>query len=96
MDIMGFTLIVGMLVAIVCAGANIAYVLTDQRRRAKKPVRLVAGLGSIYLTVIYAWAYLDSSSLIIRTGFLTRLGVITLLVLYLAEVIADWQLNKRE
>lgn len=92
---MELSLGVAIVMAIVCAGANIAYAITNQRRRAKKPVRLVAGLGAIYLAVIYAWAYTDSASYILRSGFLTRLGVITLLTLYLAEVIADWRLNKR-
>jgi cytochrome c biogenesis protein CcdA len=77
--------------AIFAGCVNLAYVFTDQRRRAKKPLRLISGLTTLYFVVIYGIGFCDPTVYLVRSGILTRLGVTLILMLLASEAIADWR-----
>lgn len=77
--------------ALACSGISIAYVLTRQRRKAKKPTRLITAMGCLYFATLYIVGLVNPNIYLIRAGILTRLGVILLFALLISEVIADWR-----
>jgi cytochrome c biogenesis protein CcdA len=79
------------LILFVPAGAAIAYAVTDQRRKAKRPVYFIGGLIIIYLALIYFASYLGSTAYVLRSGLLTRAGVVALCFVLVAIVITDWR-----
>lgn len=89
--ILTITFLLPIITGVVCCIANIAYAFTDQRRKAKNPIRIIAGMAALYFVAIYTWGMADNTVYIIRSGILTRLGVALLLVLLISEVIADWR-----
>ena len=86
--------IVASLVALGGAIACFAYVVTRQRRRAKKPTYLAAGFGFVYMGVVYFLGAVGIQSYLLRSGWLTILGLIYLAGVYIANVIADWRVEK--
>ena len=83
-------------VCIFGAVLNFAYVITDQRRRSKKPVRALGVLVLLYLAMLFAGAqhpdWLEIE--LLRTGVLTSAGVFVLTCICIGEVIMDWKRHK--
>jgi len=77
--------------AAVAVAVNLGYVVTCQRRAAKKPLRLLTAGAGLFFIGIYLWALFDPTVYLVRSGILTRLGVIFLLILLMADAIADWR-----
>jgi len=86
--------ILPILAALVCCGINLAYAVSRQRRRAKKPIRLGTVAAALYFIGIYSWIFVDPTAYLVRSGILTRIGVAVLLVLLMADAIADWRINR--
>ena len=87
-----------LLAAVFC----IAYVLTDQRRKSKKPVYAASGMLFIIATAVYIIAAIVSSGkqplplwLIYasRSGWLSIVIIILLVGAFVANVFADWRKN---
>lgn len=72
---------------------NLIYVLTDQRRKAKNPLRAFTALTLIYLAMLFTGAQRpDLLELqLLRTGVLTSAGVFVLTCICIGEVITDWK-----
>lgn len=79
--------------AIACSVVNLAYAATRQRRRSKKPLRIIIGLATLYFLFIYIWALIDPTVYVVRSGILSRMGVGFLCILLLSEAIADWRIE---
>lgn len=82
--------VVAAIAALVAAAVCLAYVLTPQRRRAKKPVYAWAATVFIYLGGVYVAAIITDAYLI-KSGWLGILGLILLVFAFIANVIADWR-----
>lgn len=92
--------LVAAIAAFACSGLCLAYVLTDQRRKAKKSVYLVTAMlliiaGSIYLVAaIYQdGSYPIPSAIVyaIRSGWATVSILILLTGVIAANILADWR-----
>lgn len=79
------------LIALVAAGACFAYAATNQRRRAKKPVYFVAGIGFVYWFFVYIVGVIDGSIYLIKSGWLGAIGYYLLAFAFLALLITDWR-----
>lgn len=77
--------------AAVAVVINLAYVFTAQRRSAKKPLRLLTAGAALYFIGIYSWIFVEPDAYLVRSGILTRLGVAFLLILLMADALADWR-----
>lgn len=82
--------IVAAVAALLAAAVCLAYVLTPQRRKAKKPIYAWAATVFVYLGGVYVTAILTDAYLI-RSGWLGILGLILLVFAFIANVIADWR-----
>lgn len=78
------------IVALIGFAACMAYVLTPQRRKAKKPVYLLVGLGFLYLATVYLMTFFFSLY-VIRSGWATVIGMIILMFAVIAIIITDWR-----
>jgi hypothetical protein len=83
------------LLALSAAIACFGYALTDQRRRAKKPVYAVAGIGFLYWCVIYASGSAGANWYLLKTGWLGAIGYYLLIMAFLALIVTDWRRNDR-
>lgn len=70
---------------------NLGYVLTNQRRKSKNPLRLFGALALFYFVIIYSMPLVGLSPSALRNGVLTRGGVFILICLLIADVILDWK-----
>lgn len=79
--------------SLVYAAISLAYVVTPQRRVAKKPIRFVGFLSALWMAGTYGAASLGLGSQIylLRSGMVAAVGVIAVMSLLVAEVIADWR-----
>lgn len=86
--------------AFACSGLCLAYVLTDQRRKAKKSVYLVTAMlliiaGSIYiLAALVQYGTYQIPAIVvyfIRSGWATVSILILLTGVVAANVLADWR-----
>lgn len=77
--------------AAVVVAVNLGYVITRQRRVAKKPLRLLAAGAALFFIGVYLWILFDPTVYLVRSGILTRVGVVFLLILLMADAIADWR-----
>ena len=82
--------LVAALAALVASGVCLAYVLTNQRRKAKKPVYAWAASVFLYLGGVYVAAMITDAYLI-RSGWMGVLGLILLVFAFIANVFADWR-----
>lgn len=80
------------IIALIAAGACFSYTVTDQRRKAKKPVYAVAGLCFLYFAGIYAWGVWSPEPVyLLRSGWLGAIGQYMLAALFVALLITDWR-----
>lgn len=86
-----WTIVTTIVVACASLACNLAYVLTDQRRASKKPLRAVNALVIFYFIGLYAFALMDPMNYWVRSGLLSRIGLIVLFSVLAGEVIADWR-----
>jgi len=77
--------------ALVAAGMNLAYCLSPQRRTAKKPLRAMSAIAVMYFALIYGLLGRGVFLLADISGRLIRPGIIVLLLLLAADVVADWK-----
>ena len=82
------------LIAVACAGVELAFVLTSQRRGWKKPLRLFAGVALLYVGAIYFHLLHGVQHYLYESGLLASVGIIITTLLLAAEVIADWRQDK--
>ena len=69
-----------------------SYAATRQRRQAKKPVYLVAGLLFLYAALVYLYGLtIGAGSYPLRTGWLTSINFILLTFAFIALIITDWR-----
>ena len=69
-----------------------SYAATRQRRRAKKPVYLVAGLLFLYAALVYLYGLtIGAGSYIMRSGWLTSVNFFLLAFAYIMLIITDWR-----
>lgn len=85
-----------MMFALIGAGACFAYVLTDQRRKAQKPIYAIAGFGFLYAIIIYAAGVFSINPVyLLRSGWLGAIAFYILTVAYIAVIIVNWRTNDR-
>lgn len=89
-----------MLIMAAGAIACFSYALTNQRRKAKKPVYAWAGLVFIVGSIFYAVGAFDlfPSSVfrkLLQTGWLSAITFYLLVSIYIAAIIQDWKKNDR-
>ncbi len=77
-------------VAVAAALVNIAYCVTPQRRRAKKPFRAFSAAALLFFALIYSLAACDVRLFHIGAGIHSAIGLSLLACLLAAEAIADW------
>lgn len=74
------------------AGINFAWLAIKCKRRSwKRGMRLFSGIVGVYFVVIYTLALAGSHAYPLKSGMLTVIGLIVILMLLIAEVIADWR-----
>lgn len=78
-------------VALFAAGANIAYCFSGQRRASKRPLRAMNAVVVLYFALIYLLLGRGVFVVTDISGLLIRPGIVMLLLLLAAEVIADWK-----
>ena len=84
------------IIALAGAIACFSYALTDQRRRAKKPVYTLAGIGFMFGVVFYSVGIFDiAADTIFRKwlvqGWLSAILFYLLTSAYIAVIITDWR-----
>lgn len=77
-------------VAVFAAGMNLAYCLSPQRR-VKKPLRAMSAIAVLYFALIYGLLGRGVFLVTDISGRLIRPGIIVLLLLLAADVVADWK-----
>lgn len=89
------TMILALLGAIAC----FAFVFTNQRRKAKKPVYLVTGFGFLYMALAYSLGVFPNPPIFLRsllfTGWLSAIGNYLLFMAFFAIIITDWRRDER-
>ena len=80
------------IVALIGFSTCIAYVVTPQRRKAKKPVYLLVGLGFLYLAIVYLSTFF-TSLYAVRSGWASVIGMTLLMFAVIAIIITDWRIS---
>lgn|GEM_PF-7040564 len=80
-----------MLFALAGAVGCLAYVLTDQRRKAKKPVYAIASIELLYVAIIYGLGAFGVDVYLLKTGWLGAIGYYLLISTFGALIITDWR-----
>lgn len=92
-DYIEVRLIVTVLITFSASIACISYAITNQRRKAKKPVYLSAAIGFLFLSGSYLVGIIDRTNYLVRSGWLPFIGVIILSFAYFAQLKTDWRRN---
>lgn len=77
------------LLCLVGAGFTLAYIITPQRRKTKKPLRTIEMFDMIFLAVVFLLA--DPEMPGMYSGSEVAIGVMMLILLLIAEIIVDWR-----
>lgn len=76
---------------LVGAGLSIAYVLTDQRRAAKKPIYAWKAAILTLAAIIYLIALFQENIYLVKSGWATQIVLFMLVCALIANVISDWR-----
>lgn len=76
---------------LVGAGLSIAYVLTDQRRAAKKPVYASKAVILTLAAIIYLIALFQEDVYLVRSGWATQIVLFMLICALIANIMSDWR-----
>jgi len=90
-DPLGWLYWVVVVAAVFAAGVNLAYCLSAQRRAAKKPLRAMSAIAVLYFAMIYGLLGRGVFLVTDISGRLIRPGIVVLLLLLAADVMADWK-----
>lgn len=82
------------LVALSGASVCIAYVVTRQRRKAKRPIYAISALLMILGAITYIYGFYNDTSVFIRAGWATAILSVLLIVVIIANTLADWKREK--
>lgn len=83
--------IIALVITALAALVTVMYALTDQRREAKKILRLFESMVFLWLVAIYASAICGNNDPLFLAGLYTRSAVIALSGLFVGEVLSDWK-----
>lgn len=77
------------LIPILLAAAVMIAAIWDANKRTNglRGVRIFDAVLAFYFIIVYVWAQTETSLLILRSGFITRLGVTLLLLLVLIDIL---------
>jgi len=80
-------------IPIILAAALVVIAIIDASRRnnAIRGLRIFEAILGFYFILIYVWAQTTTDLLILRSGFMTRLGVTLLLIMMLSEILVSWR-----
>lgn len=80
-------------IAVTMAGAVgcFAYVLTSQRRKAKKPIYAIKGIILLFAAFIYGYALFGPDTYFIRSGWATNIVWIMFISAFFANLMTDWR-----
>lgn len=76
------------------AGLSMAYVVTNQRRKAKKPVYFAKATVLVLAALIYLSALIGFDIDFVRSGWATQVVLIMLISLIAASILSDWYIKK--
>lgn len=77
------------------AAAAMYYIFSNQRRKAKRNLRVFEGFALVYFIFLYGAIILDAEYAAPKYGISSRVGAIVLLCLLIAEIAADaWRAGK--
>jgi hypothetical protein len=83
--------VVVILACLTGAGLSIAYVFTDQRRKAKKPVYAAKAVILLFAALIYTFGLVDPKIYLIRSGWATQLILFMFVCALTANIVTDWR-----
>lgn len=91
--------LITMLLALLGAVACFAYVFTRQRRKAKKPVYMIAGFGFLYAVLSYSLGVFPNPPAfllsLLYSGWLGAISYYLIVLSYIAIIITDWRRDER-
>lgn len=79
-----------LMTALTALGA-LAYVITKQRRKAKRSLRWFEFAAMLYVVVIYSLGLAGMQMPLLRSGILTVFAMVIVSGLLLAEIVLDWK-----
>lgn len=86
--------IIVILFCLIGAGLSFAYVATNQRRKAKKPVYFAKAIILLMAALIYLTALIGFDLYFVRSGWATQTVLVMFILALIANILSDWYIKK--
>jgi len=72
---------------------QLAFIFTKQKRKAKKPIRIITSFSLLYVIFFYILVVIGETPFI-GHGLIAAVGFILVIIPLIADTIADWRREK--